>query len=229
MKYMVRILALLSLVLMLVGCSAGGAQTHSTTPPAVTLTPTHPSIPSGTVLYQADWSHGLAAFGNPPGWKVVNGMLQSDLSDSNKLTLPYISTDPNYALEVHFQIVSVPVNGGYFVVNADQKKGKDGYNAGILSLLGPAAHNQFANPQVQVYIIPSDDMGSRMVTSDYEPGSSQHTYRIEVQDSNVTFKINDVRKSSAYSTVTNVLSNGPFEVASSGAVVDVSSISIMAL
>lgn len=228
MKYRGHTFALVALILVLVGCSAGGPQT-SATPSPVTPTPTHPSIPGGTVLYQADWSHGLAAFGNPPGWKVVNGMLQSDLSDENKLTLPYISTDPNYALEVSFQIVSVPKDGGAFVVNADKKKGKDGYNAGILNLLGPAAHNQFANPQVQVLLIPSGDMGSQMVTSDFEPGTVRHTYRIEVQGSNVTFKINGVGKSSAYSTVTNELSNGPFEVVSSGAIVNVFSISITAL
>ncbi len=227
MRYMLRTLSLVALVLTLVGCSSGGAQTRAA--PAATPTPTHPSIPSGTVLYQADWSHGVAAFGNPPGWKVVNGMLQSDLSDSNTLTLPYISADPNYVIEVRFQIVSVPKDGGYFVVNADRKKGKDGYNAGILNLLGPAAHNEFANPQVQVFLIPADDMDSRMVTSDYEPGATWHTYRIEVQGSEVSFKINGVGKSSADSTVTNELSNGPFEVVSSQAVVNVSSISITAL
>ncbi len=229
MRHIFKLIALISFILALVGCSAGSAQTQI----VVTATPaTHaptPSVPSGTVLYQSDWSQGLAAWGNPPGWKIANGIPQSDVSDSNALTVPYISAVSDYALEVHFQIVSVPKNGGSFVVNAKKAPGKDGYSAGILNLLSPAAHNQFANAQVQVYLEPMDDMNSPMVTSDYEPGTTWHTYRIEVRGSNVTFLINGTRKSFATSTQNDVLSNGPFQVASSGAMVNVSSISVTAL
>src|SRR5260370_1055540 len=232
MKRIISALALVYLVLTLVGCSSGTAQTQ--TYPTTSIhtpasKPTQPSIPSGTVLYQSDWSHGLAAWGNPPGWKIVNGMLQSDLGDNDIITLPYKSAAPNYALEVRFQIVSVPNDGGYFVVYTDQTQGKDGYDAGILNLLSPAAHNQFANPQVQVYINPTDDMESRMVTSDYEPGFGWHTYRIEVQGPTVRFLTDGLGKSSATSSVTNVLSNRPIRLESAGAIINVSSVRLMAL
>lgn len=106
-------------------------------------------------------------------------MLQSDLSANNSLTVPY--TPPaNYAIEVSFQIVNAPRNRGFFVVTADKQPGKDGYTAGILGFLGSGPHNQFANPEVQVYLDPLSAMDSRSVISDYEPGSVWHTYRIEV-------------------------------------------------
>src|SRR5260370_34467868 len=109
MKHIISTLALVSLVLVLIGCSSGAAQTqiHATTTHTLT-----PNVAPGTVLYQSDWSHGLAPWGNPPGWKIVNGMLQSDLGGNDIITLPYKSAAPNYALEVRFQIVSVPNDGG---------------------------------------------------------------------------------------------------------------------
>ncbi|MGH2507214.1 MAG: hypothetical protein ACRDHZ_07375 [Ktedonobacteraceae bacterium] len=226
MKRLFSKVALVTLIWALVGCSAGTVSKSSI--PVATHAPT-PSIASGTVLYQSDWSQGLAAWGNPPGWKSTNGIIQSDLSDNNALTVPYISAVPNYAIEVLFQIVSVPTDGGYFVVTAKQLPKKDGYDAGILNLLSPAPHNEFANPQVQVYLKPMDDMSTQMVLSDYEPGSIWHTFRIEVQGANVRFLINGIRKSSATSIQNDFLSNGPFQVISAGAVVNVASIRVMAL
>lgn len=222
--------ALMMLALIVASCSTNAVHKAVTgaTPSAATPTPT-PSFPSGTVLYQSDWSQGLAAWGHPLGWKIVNGLAQSDLRDNNALTVPYLSAVPNYAIEVQFQIVSIPTNGGYFVVTAKQLPGKDGYNAGILNLLDSAPHNQFDNPQVQVYLEPEDDMSASLVTSDYRTNNRWNTFRIEVQGSDVRLLINGVGKSSATSIQDDVLSNGPFQVVSSGAVVNVSSVKIMAL
>jgi hypothetical protein len=156
-------------------------------------------------------------------------MLQSDLSSNNNLTVPYLSSVPNYTLEVRFQIVSVPQNGGYFIVKADRTPGKDGYTAGIQGLLSPAPHNEFANPQIEVYLNPLNAMDSELVVSDYEPGSLWHTFDIEVNGSNVNFRNDGLKKSYTSSTQTNLLSNGPFHVVSSGAVVRVSSVSVSVL
>lgn len=226
MKYLLRSLTLIVLALILAGC-AGGTTPTQTRKASPAPTPT-PGIPSGTILYQADWSHGLAALGNPSGWKVIGDMLQSDLSENNALKLPAIS-DPHYAVEVRFQVANVPQDGGFFVVNADRTQGKDGYNAGILDLHSPAPHNQFSNAQVQVFLNPTDDMAQPMVTSDYDPGSIWHTYRIEVEGSSVRFLVNGIGKSSAISSQDHPLSEGPFEVESSQAVINISSITITAL
>lgn len=218
------------LLLTLVGCSTSQIQTQkSTTTVSPLRTPTATPLPSGTVLYQSNWSQGLAAWGNPTGWKIVNGMAQSNLSDNNALNVPYLPVVPNYAIEVRFQIVSVPTDGGFFTVTAEQHPGKDGYDAGILNLLSPASHNEFANPQVQVYLEPMDDMSAPMAPADYEPGTTWNTLRIQVQGGNVRMLINGSGKGAATSVQYNVLSNGPLQVISSGAVINVSDIRVMTL
>jgi hypothetical protein len=160
---------------------------------------------------------------------VTQGFIQSTASENSFITLPYTPAGPDYAVEVHFQIMSVPQDGGGFVVTADRVQGKDGYTAGILNLLTPRPHSEFANPSVQAYIDPLDAMDSPEVVSDYEPGSDAHTYRIEVQGSQVRFFIDDLQKSFASSSQTDVLSNGPIHLKVQEAVVRVFSVRITAL
>jgi hypothetical protein len=231
MRRTLSVLTIGCLLFLLVACASGGTPTHIHTPVVLSPTPTHQSIPSGTVLYQADWPQGLASWGNPPGWKIVNGMPQSDLSDKNALTVPYLPVVPDYAFVFRFQIVSVPRNGGYFVLKAPRTVDEDGYIAGILRLLSPAPHSEFANPQIQVYLDPYDAMDNPQNArpSDYEPGTLWHTYRIEVQGPQVTFLADGFQKGVALSTQTNELSHGPLQLISSGAIVRVSNVSILAL
>ena len=221
------VLLIFSLSIAFVACATGSAPPQAIHQPTSTPTPAGP--PSGTLLYQSNWSHGLAGWHASPGWKLMDGMVLSDLSSNNSLTVPYISSVPNYTLEIRFQIVSVPQNGGSFIVTADRTPDKDGYTAGILGLLSPSPHSEFANPQIQVYLNPQGAMDSQMVVSDYEPGSQWHTYDIQVNGSNVTLRIDGLGKSFASSTQTNLLSNGPFHVVSSYAVVRVASVSVTAL
>ncbi len=230
-RQMLSACLVISLIIALAACSTGSTSPQAVKSPATPAhpTPTLTSLPHGTLLYQSDWSHGLAGWQVSAGWKLTHGWLQSDLSEGNFITLPYTPMVPNYALEVRFQIVSVPQNGGSFVITANRVRGKDGYTAGILGLLGPGTHSQFANPQVQVYLNPIDSMSSNMVVSDYEPGFGSHTYRIEVQDSQVRFFIDDLRKSFATGTQTNFLSNGPLQLKATKAIVRVFSVRISAL
>src|SRR5579864_2967601 len=63
------------LIFSLGACSAGAPSTS--VPPAATVStvvhasPIPTTLPAGTVLYQADWSHGLAGWQGAQGWKVV--------------------------------------------------------------------------------------------------------------------------------------------------------------
>lgn len=221
-----------AILLLLAACSgsttttAGKSPTSTTATATLTARPT--ALPSGTVLYQADSSRLYSVHGTT-GWKMVHGFLQSDLSNDNVLTSPYVPTVPNYAVEVHFQIVNVPQSSGYFVVTAEQVAGKDGYNVGILGLLGPGPRSQFANPEVNAYIIPISAMDSPSVVADYEPGSGWHTYRIEVQGPEVSFFIDGLRKSFAVSSQTNFLSGGPIQFKAAKAIIRMDSIRILAL
>src|SRR6266852_2000459 len=101
--------ALLALLLFsLVACSAGASST--TVPPSATvsaarlLTPTLTQLPAGTVLYQADWSHGLSGWPGTHGWKVAQGQFVSDSSGSAAFTIPYRLSVTDYAVEIHIQI-----------------------------------------------------------------------------------------------------------------------------
>jgi hypothetical protein len=142
---MLRLLTLTGLIFVLVACASGGAQTRkapTASPPAPT--PTH-SIPAGTLLFQSDWSKDLNSWGNPTGWTVVQGAVQSDNTSNDALTIPYTPSLPNYALEVRFQVISVPANGGEFLIQALPAKNRDGYEASILNLLGSAPHSERDN------------------------------------------------------------------------------------
>ena len=80
------------LLFSLVACSAGTPSTtvppQATVPAAKQTSPTPTPLPAGTVLYQADWSHGLAGWPGAQGWKVVQGQLESDNSGSATFTIP---------------------------------------------------------------------------------------------------------------------------------------------
>src|SRR6059058_4238066 len=67
---------ILALLLGLAGlASCAPAQPTVTAPPA-TVTPSATAIPR--LVYQADWSHGLAGWSATPGWSVSGGTLETD-------------------------------------------------------------------------------------------------------------------------------------------------------
>lgn len=221
----------LFLILALAACSTGSTAPQASSSPTARppLTPTATSLPAGTVLYKANWSQGLKAWGNPKGWKVVNGMAQSDLSAKNALTVPYLPTVHNYAISCRFQIAQVPHRGGYFIIQAAQAPGEDGYTAGILDLFAPGPHNQYSNPQIQIYLNPTDDMQMPMSPLDYEPGNKWHTYRVEIKGPAANLFMDDVNMNTAVSSTDQWLSNGPLQLISSDAVVNISDVTITAL
>lgn len=231
MKRLLRLLAFVY-VIFVAACASGSTPTSLSTPtaPILSPTPTPPGqiIPGGTVLFQADWSHGLASWSGAGGWKIVNGMPQSDLRENNTLIAPYTLNVANYAYEYRFQVVSVPKNGGFLVVRAKRTQDRNGYVAGILGLLGPSEHSVFANPEIQVYLDPNEAADSPNYPSDYEPGTVWHTFRVEVRGPEVSLVADGTTRGRVTSTQTNWLSNEPLLV-SSGAVVRLSSVRIIAL
>jgi hypothetical protein len=235
LKYIGNILALGCLLCLFVACSSGGGQPQQaqitptpTATPTATPTPT-PVVPVGTVLYQSDWSKGLASWTGSTGWTIVNGNAQSDTNQNDALIIPYTPIDPNYEIDYRFQIVNIPQNGGSFYLKASQTATKDGYIAGILDLLQPGASSEFGNPQIQIYINPTDHMEGSMHPSDYEGGDTWHTYSVKVQGSEAHFITDGLNRFSAISSQTDYLSTGPLQLVSSGAAVRISSITITAL
>src|SRR5438876_10144300 len=70
---------------------------QTTTPSANHSSPTPTSLPAGTVLYQADWTHGLASSSGMHGWKVVQGQLESATSGSASFAIPYQISVSDYS------------------------------------------------------------------------------------------------------------------------------------
>jgi hypothetical protein len=222
--------------LLLFTLGACSTATSSTTVPSQTTvpvsrnsSPTPTSLPAGTVLYQANWSHGLAGSSGTHGWKVVQGHLESDTSGSATFTIPYRPTVTNYAVEVRIQVVrSLPPYGGDYEIVAPKFLGKDGYHAGIFDLKAPGPHPFGQHPQSNVYLDPPSlpSQGSGM-PQDYEPGSEWHMYRIEVQGNEASLLDNGTQIGSATSQRTDTLSNGPIEFSSTLVIVRVSDVRIL--
>ena len=215
-KWGLHVLLLGCLALLLVACGT------TTAPPAKTTAPTATPVPAGQLLFQADWSHGLAGWQASAGWKIVDGDLQSDTSPALSLTIPYQPATSRYAVEYSVQVISVPKQGGYFKLVADGAPGKDGYHA-FINELRPSASQIFSiHPNESVTIDPVSDQDAMQQISDYEPGNQVHIYRVEVRGAMVEFYIDGQRRSSASSAQTPVLSTGPLRLLCSGAVIRVS-------
>jgi Domain of Unknown Function (DUF1080) len=216
------------------GCSGGTSSTagalQATVPAVRQLSPTPTRLPAGTVLYQADWSHGLAGWSGTHGWKVAQGQLESDSSGSGAFIIPYRPAVSDYAVEVRVQIVLlVRQQGGSFTISAPKAPGRDGYQAGVSGLEGSGPRPNGAHPQSQVFLTPSDDTASGSgIPHDYEPGSGWHTYRVEVQGNAASFLDNGVEIGSVSSQQTDVLSNGPIEFSSDLVILRVSNLRILA-
>jgi hypothetical protein len=231
------IFLLLCLLVLLAACTSAptaptAKSTSSTTGGKPTTTPT-PSVPAGTVLYQANWSHGLDGWKNTGGWSVVQGMLQGISTNVNgiSITAPYIPKVANYAVEARIRVVRLIIqDGGFYSIFATQQPGADGYQAGVSSLLGPGPRPNGDNPQLQIYIEPMGDMApGSFLPSDNDPTTLWHTYRVEVQGNAATLFVDGVGTHTASSTVTNNLSTGPLGITCGLVVLQVSEFRIITL
>src|SRR5215471_21751068 len=205
------------LLFSLVACSTGASSTtvpsQTTTPTAKQSSPTPTSLPAGTVLYQADWSHGLAGWTGAHGWKVVQGQLESDTSGSATFTIPYQPEVSDYVIEFRLQVVrTMPPYGGNYEIAAPKLPSKDGYHAGVFDLKASGPHPFGLHPQSNVYLDPYNDTsrGSGM-PQDYEPGSGWHSYRVEVRGNEASLLDDGTQIGSATSQQTDTLSNGPIK------------------
>jgi Domain of Unknown Function (DUF1080) len=217
-------------------CSAGTSSTsvppQTTIPAARHSSPTPTPLQAGTVLYQADWSHGLTGWPGAQGWKVVQGQLESDSSSSATFTIPYHLFVSDYAIEIRLEIVRLlSQNGGSsFTIFATKSPGKDGYQAGVSNLLGSGPHPMAAHPQSQVFLDPYDDTSPGTgLPNAYYPRAGWHTYRVEVQGSEAILLVDGQQISSASSQQTGVLSNGPLGLSSQLVVLRVSNVRILTL
>ncbi len=224
-------MCILALFLMLNLLAACGAGTNTvTTPISKHASPAPARPPKGTVLFEADWSRGLTGWQATAGWKVLNGILQSDQSDNSMLTVPYRPVVTSYAIEFRARIVKVPSNNaafGSFLISADAAPGRDGYKAVVIQIPGAGPHPQSVHPQVEVYTEPIDPSNPG-TAHDQEFGSQWHTFRVETQKSLVNFSIDGQLSGRSASNQTSILSNGPIKLVVSSIILQVSDFRITA-
>src|SRR5579863_5209456 len=153
-----------TLLFSLGACSAGTAPTNvgpqATVPVTQPSGPTPTPLPAGIVLYQANWSHGISGWPETQGWKVVQGLLENDSSSpSAAFAIPYRPLVSDYAIEIRLQIVHLlsQRGGASFAIFATKAPGKDGYQAGVNTILGSAPHPMAAHPASQILLDPYQD------------------------------------------------------------------------
>lgn len=230
------ILLVLFLLFTLGACSAG---TSSATTPSLTPVPTaeNPSptstpLPPGIVLYQADWSHGLASWQGTQGWQVVQGQLETDPGSSATLAIPYQLSVSNYTIEIRLQIVHLLSENGAssFDIFAKREPGRDGYQAGASNLVDSVTRPFGNHPASQVFLDPFQDAAPNTgLPVAYFPGSGWHTYRVEVKGNEVRLLADGVQIGIASSQQTATISNGPLGLSSEQVILRVSSIRILTL
>jgi 3-keto-disaccharide hydrolase len=227
------IFSFVCVIISLVACSAGNspAQAPVQQSPSVSVsvqaTPTTPAVPTGTVLYRANWSHGLDGWQGPKAWSVVGGQLETNSLTSTSIVVPFRPAVANYAIETRVQFARVLVNvHNGFTIYADDQPGKDGYEAQMYQFalrepsLPPPGYIDIATDKL--------DMHAGFQQLDFVPASIWHTYRIEVQGNQATLFVDGTRVSRSTSTL-NALSNGPFGLQSAGFALRVSSFTITAM
>lgn len=243
MKYLLwkplMLLLMASLICSLMGCAQNTAPARATPTTRPSLTPSppvqhtaSPTVVAGTVLYTADWSHGLANWHGSQGWSIVQGQLQVNSLAETTLTIPYKPTVPNYAIEIRAQVLQVlkPIANGFTLIVNPTPQG-DGFEAGFTTL----NHYQPAEqPDPNFYtgyiqIIPDNlSEGLQIFQLDYVPGTIWHTYGIEVQGNEADLSL-DGHKTIRSTSSENAFSNGPFVLDSQGLLLRVSSIRFTAL
>ena len=182
-------------LLTLRGGSSSGSPTSSS--PVLTTPPTQTSKAPGTILYQADWSQGLDRWVGSPDWKTQNGMLISDGTyqpagaAGPTILAPYqLMASGNFAIEIRIQIGASP-----------------SYSFDPLLFHGSSAADIWQGYKLTVCTctddvrLTSDDFNDVLGRASFDPGTSWHTYRVEVRGSAMTvivdgktlFTVNDSR------------------------------------
>lgn len=231
------LLLITSLIYALAGCTQSSVpgQATPTAHPSLTVSPqvqqtASPSVPVGTVLFEANWSHGLASWQHSQGWSITQGQLQANSVPETTLTIPYVPAVP-YTIEVQAQIVRVlkPL-ANEFTIGLNETSESDGLTAGFNDLHQYLPQEQ---PDPSFYtgfiqIIPEHlPPGLQILQRDYVPGTTWHTYGVTVQGNEANLSLDGhvtIRSMSSEAAFTR----GPLVLKSEGLLLRISSLRITA-
>jgi hypothetical protein len=145
-------------------------------------------LPSGTILYQADWVHRLNDWQPSIGWSVVNGVLQSPTQGAVSLTVPYHPAVTDYALQWRLRVFKLTQIFGSYLLQVAPQSGQDGYQAEVIGFPRPDKETNSIHPQVEVHAEPFDE-GNPGTAHDQQFGFVWHMYRLVVHGARVEFLI----------------------------------------
>jgi hypothetical protein len=203
--------ATLATILGIVALAACAPTKQATVTP--TATARAQATPAPRLVYQADWSHGLAGWSATPGWATAGGVLQSDTGSDRQITVPFHPTTPNYAVEYHLQIVSLsPTAATQYALSAIPAGNVDGFIALVEHISFSTARLFPNHAHEMIYIDPMTDMPDRGVYTlqihDFDPGTKLRTYRVEVRGADVVLLIDGKVASWAHTSKGTQLATG---------------------
>lgn len=229
---------MLPLIYSLAGCTQSTApgQTTPTAHPSLTASPQvqqtpSPVVAAGTVLFAADWSHGLEKWRPAQGWSIVGGQLQVNSVAETTLTIPYVPTVPAYTIEVQAQVIQVlKPKANEFTISVTKTSETDGFTAGFTTL----NHYQPAEqPDPNFYtgyiqMIPDHlPTGLQILQRDYVPNIIWHTYGVTVRGNEADLSLDGhvtLRSMSSEASFTR----GPLVLKSEGLLLRISTLRIIA-
>lgn len=207
-------LMLLSLLVAVLASLAACGSTLVATPTATPIpTTTFPTVPAGAVLFQSDWSKGLADWQPSDGWTVRDGMLEMDGQDNRTLTIPYQPVVRDYAVIYSVQVVNEPEDGGYFRLIVAPTGVAAGFLVEVEGLHTDIVHRTGDHPHARVVFDPysaQDPASGRPL--DYEPHNIMVTYRVEVRENTVLFATDKATLTGAFGKEVKPLSHGPLTI-----------------
>lgn len=225
---------LLSLLLGVAALAACAPSTPARRAPTATAEATATAIAVPRLVYQADWSRGLADWAPTPGWTVSGAVLQSDTGNDRQITLPFRPATPNYAVEFRLRIVNLaPGAGTQYALRADPAAGVDGFVALVEHVTVPGTRLFPDHPHEMIYLDPmtdQEDFGAHTLQiHDYEPGTIWRTYRVEIRGPLATLLIDGRVASWARSTKAPQLAAGAIHFYCTGIELQMSDLTVYSL
>lgn len=141
------------------------------------------SVEPGTLLYEADWSSGVGEWAGGRDWKVLNGTLLNDGTDSDgEVRAPYRPGDwgiADYAVEAEIQVQKGLGGDNYFGFRVRRDSNEGWYACYVAEGWG-----------AYCYAVDRRRGDKEVLRSErFTPGEEWHTYRVEVQGNSIKFFI----------------------------------------
>lgn len=184
-----------------------------------TIRPTPSATPISDILYQANWTAGLAGWTGDASWSATGGTLVNNGGVGPVagvfVAAPYHPPTPDYAVEADIQFTG---SGGYVGVFArcTTSCGSDAATTAYFGIV--SASTQKARIVVDV------NGTAKFYDTPYSPDTQRHVYRLECKGNHLTFLVDgheEVPENAAFQTDNTIPMGGEVGLAANAANVTV--------